>query len=98
MNPSHKKYNFDFYKAWAIIPDNFETWAYLVKLANLKQNENVKIKESHMQRYLNNVNKMSAKIDNLQRFNYNDIFKERTVFTEWNDSIKQYHEKNVELV
>ena len=91
-------YNFDFYKAWAIIPDNFETWAYLVKLANLKQNENVKIKESHMQRYLNNVNKMSAKIDNLQRFNYNDIFKERTVFTEWNDSIKQYHEKNVELV
>ena len=93
-----ENYTFDCYQAWAIIPDDLDTWGYLVKLANLKQNENVKIKESHMQRYLNNVNKMSAKIDNLQRFNYNDIFKERTVFTEWNDSIKQYHEKNVELV
>ena len=41
---------------------------------------------------------MSQKIDNLEKFTYNDVFVKRTVFPEWETSIKQYHEKNLELV
>ena len=91
-------FDFDFYKAWAIMPDDFETWTYMVKLANLKQNENVEPKESSMQKYLDKVSKLSQKIDNLQKFNYNEVFVKRTVFPEWESSIKQYHEKNLKLV
>ena len=60
--------------------DDFETWAYMVKLANLKQSENVEPKESSMQKYLDKVSKLSQKIDNLQKFNYNEVFVKRTVF------------------
>ena len=35
--------------------DDFETWAYMVKLANPKQSENVEPKESSMQKYLDKV-------------------------------------------
>jgi len=91
-------FNFDFDKAWTILPDDFETWTYMVKLANLKQDENVQPKESSMQKYLDKVSKLSQKIDNLQKFNYNEVFVKRTVFPEWESSIKQYHEKNLELV
>ena len=70
----------------------------MVKLANLKQSENVEPKESSMQKYLDKVSKLSQKIDNLQKFNYNEVFVKRTVFPEWESSIKQYHEKNLKLV
>jgi len=91
-------FNFDFDKAWTILPDDFETWTYMVKLANLKQDENVQPKESSMQKYLDKVKIMEQKIDNLKKFTYNDVFVKRTVFPEWESSIKQYHEKNLELV
>ena len=91
-------FDFDFYKAWAIVPDDFETWTHMVKLANLKQSGNVEPKESSMQKYLDKVSKMAQKIDNLQKFNYNEVFVKRTVFPEWESSIKQYHEKNLKLV
>ena len=93
-----ENFNFDFYKAWTIIPDDFNTWTYMLKLANLKQNENIESKESRMKKYLDKVQIMSQKIDNLEKFTYNDIFVKRTVFPEWETSIKQYHEKNLELV
>ena len=70
----------------------------MLKLANLKQNENIESKESRMKKYLDKVQIMSQKIDNLEKFTYNDIFVKRTVFPEWETSIKQYHEKNLELV
>lgn len=99
-------FDFDFYKAWAIVPDDFETWTYMVKLANIKQmadsgndrNKPLEPKESRMQKYLDKVSKMAQKIDNLQKFNYNEVFVKRTVFPEWESSIKQYHEKNLKLV
>jgi len=91
-------FNFDFDRAWTILPDDFETWTYMVKLANLKQDENVQPKESSMQKYLDKVKIMEQKIDNLKKFTYNDVFVKRTVFPEWETSIKQYHEKNLELV
>ena len=73
-------FDFDFYKAWAIMSDDFETWTYMVKLANLKQNENVESKNPSMKKYLDKVSKLSQKIDNLQKFNYNEVFVKRTVF------------------
>jgi len=78
-------------------PD-FTKFRYMVKLANLKQDENVQPKESSMQKYLDKVKIMEQKIDNLKKFTYNDVFVKRTVFPEWETSIKQYHEKNLELV
>ena len=62
--------------------NNDDTWTYMLKLANLKQNENIESKESRMKKYLDKVQIMSQKIDNLEKFTYNDIFVKRTVFPE----------------
>lgn len=90
-------YNFKCDNAWAVTVDEMDTWSYITKLANIKQSVQNTPSENQLNRYNNLIEKMRYKIDNLQLLKYNDIFVNRTVFTSWTESLKSYHEKNLQL-
>lgn len=93
-----ENYDFKCSKAWAITIDDIDMWTYITKLANLKQGVENKPSINQLHRYNTLLEKMSSKIDNLQLFNYNDIFINRSIFKNWTESLKLYHEKNLTLV
>tara|TARA_R110002074_G_scaffold35457_6_gene96869 strand:+ start:33156 stop:33680 length:525 start_codon:yes stop_codon:yes gene_type:complete len=102
-NPSDfylDNYNFKCEQAWAITISDLQTLQYVMDL-RLKKIYGFAgkktVKQRHLDEYNAIVDKVAKKIDNLQRFDYNDIYVNRTVFPEWDKSIIQYHEKNLKL-
>ena len=93
-------YEFNCKEAWAITISDLETLQYVTDIKDIKSyggKSKKKVKQRHLDNYNEVVEKVSKKIDNLLLFDYNDIFVKRKIFKGWNESIKQYHEKNLRL-